>query len=130
MDSVVIQLPGPVAAFLSAMDTDEPQAYLRRCGAGPWCFLTAHDPDGEVLSDTENEKRTRQVVERVRLLGCWAMTRASSGSPAWLPQGGILIINIAERDAHVLGHDLGQNAIIVGDTRSYRILYDVPDSEA
>lgn len=130
MDSLVIQLPEPVAAFLSALRTDKLQEYLHRCGAESWCFLTAQNPGGEVLTDAENEARTRQVVEHVRLLGCWGITRASSDCPAWIPEGGILIIDIAERDAQMLGRDLGQNAIIVGNFGSCRIRYDTPHAEA
>lgn len=71
----------------------------------------------------------RQVIERVRLLGCLAITRVSSGCPEWFPEGGILIVDIAESEAQLHGHDLGRNAIIVSVASSCRILYDTSDRE-
>ena len=126
LDSTVIQLPEPIAAFLRDTCTEEREAYLRHHSGAPWCFLTAHDPHGEPLGYEENAKRTRQTVEYVRLLGCKAVMRQNRGSPAWLPLGGVLIIGIADRDARLLGRNLGQNAIIVGSADSCTVLYDRP----
>jgi hypothetical protein len=92
----------------------------------PWCFLTAHDPDGEPLGYEENAERTRQTVVYAGLLGCRAVLRQDRDSPAWLPFGGILIIGIAELDARLLGHALRQNALVVGGPDSCRLLYNRP----
>ena len=121
--SIVVQLPQPVAAFVSATRADESRAYLRRCCAGPWCFLTAHDPGGEPLSDEENEERNGQAVEHVTKLGHGSVTQGNIDCPAWLPLGGILTIGIAEAHARRLGHELCQSVIIVGIADSCRILY-------
>lgn len=126
-DSIVIQLPEPIATFLRDTYTEERETYLWHYSGAPWCFLSAHDPDGEPLSHEENAERTRQTVEYVRRLGCKAVTRQSWGCPAWLPEGGLLVLGISDLHAQQLALALRQNAIVVGGPNSCRLLYTVPD---
>ena len=121
--SIAVQLPQPVAAFVSATKADEPRSYLRTCCAAPWCFLTAHDPGGIPLSYEENAERTRQTVNCVERLGSKAVTREDMHCPIWLPRWGILVIGIAEREARLLMYELGQGAIVVGGVDYCNIHY-------
>jgi len=124
LNPTVIELPGPVAAFLSETQADGAKAYLRTCCAGPWCFLTAHDPDGQELSDEANEQRNCWVVEHVTTLGYLALTGNDAGAPRWLPSGGILVVGIPESHAQQLGRELRQKALVVGNADSSTLLYD------
>jgi len=126
VNSTVIQLPGPVAEFLTATHADGPKAYLRTYCPGSWCFLTAHDPDGQELSDEENEERNCWVVEHVTKLGFLTHTSTDAGAPRWLPSGGILVVGIPEIHAQQLGRELRQNAIVVGNGETCTLLYDSP----
>jgi hypothetical protein len=131
LDYGTIQLPQPIAAFLRLKNIEERAAYLHSLTALRWCFLTAHNPDGQQLDDDENEDRNCQAVEYVRENGCDAITREDPGCPAWLPLGGILIIGISQSQATQLGlFDLGQSAIIVGKLgEPGMILYRLPMEE-
>ncbi len=128
----IVQLPQPVDAFLRLKNTEERAAYLHSRTALQWCFLTAHNPDGEQLDDETNEDRNCQAVAYVRSNGCDAIRREDPGCPAWLPSGGILIIGILQSQATQLGlFDLGQSAIIVGKlgepgTILYRLQMEEP----
>jgi hypothetical protein len=127
----VVQLPQPVAAFLRLKNIEERAAYLHSRTALRWCFLTAHDPDGQQLDNEENEDRNCQVIDYVKSNGCDAITREDPRCPAWLPLGGILIIGISQSQATQLGlFDLGQSAIIVGKLgEPGTILFRLPKEE-
>src|SRR5437867_6552878 len=76
-----------------------------------WAFITAWNPRSQLLSSSENDGRHEQLKRDVAELGLHAVE--GHGIPAdsnWLPERGLIVLGIAERDAVALGRRYGQSA--------------------
>ena len=77
----------------------------------PIYVLTAHNPGGRVVSDTENASaEARLAVELGRRGLTWCP--ASGGDPSWTHvEPGVALIGVDQADAIALGAEFGQEAI-------------------
>jgi hypothetical protein len=88
----------------------------------PIYVLTAHNPGGQVIPDTENaraEERLTAELER-RGLTWWP---AAGGDPSWTHvEPGAAVIGADEDDMLALGAEFGQDAIFVLTPANRRIV--------
>ena len=102
----------------------EIDSFLESRDATRWAFMTAVDPMRKPLPAEENSARLADMVEHAKGLGCVAFVAGEDGSPQWLPNNGVLILNILDEDAWMLGRAFGQSAILVGEKgRSWYLRY-------
>jgi hypothetical protein len=82
-----------------------------------WAYVTAYNPASCRLSEEENIRRQRELVDAVRDRGLAFLDGEGTGEDArWSPEPSILILGIGLEDARTLGRQFGQLAIVVGRT--------------
>jgi hypothetical protein len=80
-----------------------------------WAYVTAYNPASCRLSEEENIRRQRELVDAVRDRGLAFLDGEGTGEDArWSPEPSILILGIGLEDARALGRQFGQLAIVVG----------------
>jgi hypothetical protein len=80
-----------------------------------WCFISALNPHSMQMSEDENEKRHRNLVDKIKAMK-WRFCEGN-GIPAgdnWKPEKSVLILDISMNEAIELGKDFQQNAIVFG----------------
>jgi len=105
---------------------DQLAANMLGIGHTTWCHITAHNPRSEMLTEAENEHRTRALERDLRALRAMAEARGERG-PVWLPgdgrspdgqwvEAGMWVAGLDRLSAWVLGARYQQNAVVWGET--------------
>jgi len=84
-------------------------------GADAWAFLSAWNPASQRLADAENAARQRRLRDELTTL-CLPIF-SGHGVPDegdWPPEASLLVLGVSEAAALRIGHDHGQNAVVVG----------------
>jgi hypothetical protein len=83
--------------------------------ADQWAYVTAYNPNSQLLPIAENVARQQTLVKAVQDRGLTFFEGASVlDAAAWPPEPSLLILGIAPGDARSLGRRFGQLAIVVG----------------
>ncbi|TGN00676.1 DUF3293 domain-containing protein [Leptospira yasudae] len=86
---------------------------LNRRGQIEWAFITAWNPKSLVLSLEENQRRNRELENRISSYS-YFRGKGIGTDPSWVPEESFLILGMDMRSACDLGKEFGQNAIIFG----------------
>jgi hypothetical protein len=93
----------------------------------PIYVITAHNPDGRLVSDAANAAAQARLESQLRQRGLtwWP---ADGGDPTWTHvEAGVALIGIAEADAVALGAEFKQDAIFAFN-RAYRRVVSCTDA--
>lgn len=88
---------------------------LARHGQSGWAFVTACNPESELLTHSENERRMAEL-EAVCLFRGWTFF-AGVGvgrDGLWPPEPSFLIVGVPEEQAVEVARHFGQHAIVAG----------------
>jgi hypothetical protein len=90
---------------------------LNERGVRDWAYVTAYNPDSQLLAEAQNVRRQQELVEAVRDRGLAFLDGEGIGEDSrWPAEPSILILGIESDDARALGRQFGQLAIVVGRT--------------
>ena len=95
--------------------SNELDKLLAQHRAREWAYVSACNPASRPLPPEDNSRRHDDLVRMVRSLG--KPFYPGEGIPddgRWPIEPSLLIIDMAEDHATRLGHDFGQNAVIIG----------------
>ena len=93
----------------------EIDALLNEHRADEWAYITAYNPESRRLSEGDNARRQRALVQAVQDRDLTFFHGESvADSPTWPPEPSLLILGISAEDARALGRQFGQLAIVVG----------------
>jgi hypothetical protein len=88
----------------------------------PIYVLTAHNPDGRLVSDAANAAAQARLEAQLRQRGL-TWWRADGGDPTWTHvEAGVALIGIAEAVAVALGAELKQDAIFAFNPAYRRVV--------
>lgn len=92
---------------------------LHARGSKEWAFISACNPGSQPLPEKLNNERHAQLVVAVEKLGLsYYSGQGIPVSPGWQPECSLLILGIKPEDALQLAAQFGQNAILVGTSKS------------
>ncbi|HJP86399.1 MAG TPA: DUF3293 domain-containing protein [Gemmatimonadaceae bacterium] len=118
-----------VEVDLREVPSDRTLTALRGIGfGGPFAVLTAFDPHGRDLSEAENEKRKRELNDRLRGSG-YHFVEVDACSPDRSHCECSVAVVMAHQEAIALGKELGQVAIFWFDGARFWILGAVMDAD-
>jgi len=118
-----------VEVDLREVPSDRTLTALRGIGfRAPFAVLTAFDPHGRDLSEAENEKRNRELNERLRGSG-YHFIEVDACSPDRSHCECSVAVVMAQNEAIALGKELGQIAIFWFDGARFWILGAVMDAD-
>jgi len=103
-------------------ETQGLKEFLSRNGIMNWAIITPENPRSEVLSPEENQKRIAEFIktglhdEKTGERKWDSLDSISRPAPEYAadPERGFFIMNIFPWEAVRLGHQFGQNAIVIG----------------
>jgi hypothetical protein len=96
--------PGEHAAAMDVL--------LERHGAAGGVFITAWNPRSVAQSDTANAAAHRRLAAEIARLGLRGLPHRGFGAdPAWQPEEGLFVLDLAIPPALALATRFGQNAI-------------------
>jgi hypothetical protein len=106
---------GPI--FLRVGETHpELDRWLGEYGAPRFAFLTAANPGSKKLSGAENERRLRQLRERLDAMGHGSIPGESFDvEDGGFREASFLVLAIGRYDAIALARDFGQLALLYGE---------------
>jgi hypothetical protein len=110
---------GPDGPFVLRIGDPSPDAdrLLARHARSEWAFVTACNPESELLTHSENEHRTAEL-EAVCLFRGWTFY-AGMGvgrDGLWPPEPSFLMVGVSESEAIEVARHFGQHAIVAGRT--------------
>jgi hypothetical protein len=107
---------GPI--FLRVGETHpELDRWLSEQGAPRFAFLTAANPGSKKLSGAENERRLRQLRERLDAMGHGSIPGESFDEvDGGFREASFLVFAIGRDDAIALARDFGQLALLYGES--------------
>jgi len=80
-----------------------------------WTFITAENPKSKLLSDEENNQRTKLLKEILDNLGKPYFVGYGQGKTDWKAEKSFLVLRISKSEAvEKLGIFFEQNAIVIG----------------
>jgi len=86
---------------------------LKEHNSETWAFITAFNPNSQILSDEENLRRHQLLLEDLTGVLCFE-GQGISTDPAWKPELSLLILGISHDEAIRTGRKYVQNAIVMG----------------
>jgi hypothetical protein len=90
-----------------------------------WAYITACNPRSAIVPDDENRLRPEALRER---LASFTTDRGEGiGADGHPPEASLLVLNIEETEAEVIGAEFGQNAVVVGQLGAAARLLGVSD---
>ena len=114
---------------LREIPSDKTLTGLKRIGFGdPFTVLTAFDPHGRDLSDMENEKRRRELNDRLRSAG-YKFVEVDACSPDRSHCECSVAVVMSQKEAIALARELGQVAIFWFDGSRFWILGAVVEAD-
>jgi hypothetical protein len=119
----------PITIDLRQIVTPDSLNALKRAGLGePFAIMTAYDPKGENLPKSENEKRRRQLNDRLSKSG-YRFTTVDCCSPDRSHCECSVAVVMPRADAIALAKDLAQIAIFWFDSERFWILGALVDTD-
>lgn len=111
----VLDADGSVVAAVRVGETSpDVDAVLADHGATTGAFLTAWNPRSEPRDAAANDAAHARLVAELAAAGVRALPHAGIGDdPAWAPEHGVLVLDMAEDDAVGLATAYGQNALVL-----------------
>ncbi len=97
------------------------EQFLRKWRAADWGIITACNPGGKLAPDaTANDVATKALAKRIRAHGWLAFPSINHADAGDWPDGaGYCVLNAGEAALCMLASELGQAAIIFGETGEY-----------
>jgi hypothetical protein len=93
------------------------------------CVVTAHNPQGQTVSEKQNAKAERRLERELKRRG-WTWWPAAGGDPAWKHvETSAAVVGVEESEVAALGAEFGQEAIFVLTPASRRVLSCVGNRE-
>jgi hypothetical protein len=84
-----------------------------RLGAGSGTFVTAWNPVSEPTADAANAAAAARLTAEIRARGWRALPHLGVGdNPAWAPEQGWFVLDLAEAAARALAEAYRQNAVV------------------
>lgn len=107
----------PEVTFLIGSHNEAAVAWMHQQGITTAAFITAYNPKGESLADSENTARHFQLIVQTAGLKTYegegrGAERNSEGSLVWPAERSLLVANLSRLDAEALGNNFEQNAIV------------------
>ena len=119
----------PIEIDLRKVPPEDAIAALKSAGLGrPFAIMTAFDPRGENLSPSENEKRRRELDERLRSSG-YSFARVDCCSPDRSHCECSVAVVMPQEKAIDLARELEQVAIFWFDGRRFWILGGLAETD-
>jgi hypothetical protein len=88
---------------------------LRALRATRWACITAHNPQSEVQSARENERRDLELKETLRAHNTrWYPTAATGDLGDWPAESGVLALGVSRGLAESIGREFDQAAVVWG----------------
>jgi len=80
-----------------------------------WAFVTAWNPQSQVLAPWRNAARDAELRQALGRAGYgWLPALGEGDDPGWTPEPSVLVLGMSGRDAARLGRRFGQNAVVIG----------------
>ncbi|PJZ59756.1 hypothetical protein CH376_22045 [Leptospira adleri] len=87
--------------------------FLKEQGKEEWAYLTASNPESEILSEAENKDRNTLLRRELNAFSVFE-GEGRGQDPNWIPESSFLVLGISEKRAILLGKKFQQNAILAG----------------
>jgi hypothetical protein len=88
---------------------------LQKLERRSWCFVTASNPQSNLLSDNENKKRYQSLKESLKKAGYLYYEGTGIGDDGrWPAEESFLVIGIKRTEALKIAKEWEQNAIVFG----------------
>ena len=78
-----------------------------------WAYITAFNPNSEIIPDKENNQRFQQLIKYLDEYKTY-IGEGIGEDPAWVPEKSILVLGISLEEASRIGKYFGQNDIVFG----------------
>lgn len=111
----VVDLPdGPVSIRIGQR-CPRVDAWLSAHALNEWVFITAWNPQSEILDNKINELRNAALGDALRQRACVVFSgRGQPDQGGWTAEESLLALGISEADAVALGAQFGQHAVVTG----------------
>lgn len=106
--------PGPVTLRIGCANADV-QAAMQRHAKTSFAFITAYNPAGQAIEESENRRRHASLLQDLARLGC-VFFEGDGVDPLgdWPAEASCLCLGLSFDEACALGCTWGQDAIVYG----------------
>lgn len=89
--------------------------FLNEFNASTFAFITAWNPQSNLLSPQKNQARNKQLQEDLKDYTIFPAAGVPANGENWIPEASFFILNIKKEDAFTLAEKYDQLAFVFGE---------------